>query len=341
MSRGKVLITGSGGLVGSEAVKYFSKHFDNVIGIDNDQREKFFGASVKSQIEKNNEIKNYIHREWDIRKRLPEPLPLDIKLVIHCAAQPSHDWATNNVIEDFEINTLGTVYLMEVIRDNCPNAVTIITSTNKIYGDFPNDLSYHEEEKRFTPTWETAAKNGFDETVPMDNQKHSFFGCSKAAADLYVQEYGKYLGMKTGIFRCGCITGSSHAGAKLHGFLSYLIKCAKEDLPYTVIGFQGRQVRDQIHAYDLVTAFHEFYKNPKQGEVYNMGGGTHSNCSILEAIEIIEELLGKKMKISFDETPRIGDHKWWVSNVDKFKKDFPEWEYKYNINSILKEMCNV
>lgn len=375
----KCLITGSGGLVGSEAVKYFANHFDQVIGIDNDQREIFFGASVKSQIEKNKEIPNYIHWGMDIRDmgRL-FVMPHDVKLVIHCAAQPSHDWATKDILTDFEINTTATIQLMELVREYCPDAVVCFASTNKVMGDYPNGLEYAEEEKRFgTPNKpskfidlrhlrmvgemteadrvkmeeellqalelstkvDPPFKNGFDETTPIDNVKHSFFGCSKAAADLYVQEYGKYFGMKTGVFRCGCITGSNHAGAKLHGFLAYLVKCAKEDIPYTVIGFQGRQVRDIIHAHDLVTAFHQFYLNPKQGEVYNMGGGTHSNCSVLEAIEMVENITGKKMHISFEETPRVGDHKWWISDVRKFQSHFPDWKYKYTLEKIINEMC--
>lgn len=335
------VVTGSGGLVGSEAVKYFSKYFDEVIGIDNNQREAFFGASVQSQIKSNIiNIDNYQHLETDIREL--DFLPFNTKLIVHCAAQPSHDWATNNVIDDFTINAFATVKLMELVRRFCPEAVVIYVSTNKVYGDYPNHLNYVEEDKRYIPSLLNTFNltYGFNEKTPIDNVKHSFFGCSKLSADLYVQEYGKYFGIKTGVFRCGCITGENHAGAKLHGFLSYLVKCAKEDIPYTVIGFSGKQVRDQIHAYDLCTSFHEFYKNPKEGEVYNMGGGTHSNCSVLEAIEMVEEYLGKKMQISFEDTPRIGDHKWWVTDVNKFRKDYPNWVYKYNIQSILKEMCN-
>lgn len=321
------IITGSLGLVGSHAVKFFADKFDKIIGIDNDERKNFFGTSGISNMPT---AENYEHYNLDIRT-----LPLgifseDVKLIIHTAGQPSHDWATNNVLDDFEINTTATVQLLEIVRRLCPEAVFIFTSTNKVYGDLPNDLSYQVEKP--------VGINSFNEQWSIDNRLHSFFGCSKLASDLYCQEYGKHLGIKTGIFRAGCITGPGHGGAVLHGFLSYLVKCFKEDLPYTIYGYGGKQVRDNIHAYDLVTAFYEFYKNPKPGEVYNIGGGTHSNCSVLEAIELLEEMTGKKLNYAISDKVRTGDHKWWVSDVSKFRNHYPEWDYKYNLKDILHDL---
>lgn len=325
----KCLITGSLGLVGSTAVKYFSPRFDKIIGVDNDQRQKFFGTSGLSN---KPTVSNYSHFNADIRGLTPALFNPSVKLIIHAAGQPSHDYATNNVIEDFHINTAATVHMLEVVREHCPEAVFIFCSTNKVYGDYPNDLDYEELTKRFDYCCP------FDEGTPVDNQLHSFFGCSKLSADMYVQEYGKNLGIKTGTFRAGCITGAGHGGAVLHGFLSYLVKCVMTGLPYTIYGYKGKQVRDNIHAYDLVTAFDEFYKNPRPGEVYNIGGGEHSNCSVLEAIEIAESISGKKLNYSIDPKARTGDHKWWVSDVSKFKDHYPAWDYKYDLKEIISEI---
>lgn len=322
------VITGSLGLVGSHAVKFFSDKFDKIIGVDNDQRLKFFGTSGVNNMPT---ASNYEHIDSDIRN-FPDILNEDVKLIIHTAGQPSHDWATNNVSEDFDVNTSATVLLLEKVRKFCPDAVFIFCSTNKVYGDFPNDLHYEETETRYD------FPIPFSEDVPVDNQLHSFFGCSKLSADLYCQEYGKHLGLKTGIFRAGCITGPGHGGAVLHGFLSYLIKCFKENLSYTIYGYGGKQVRDNIHAYDLITAFHEFYKNPRPGEVYNIGGGTYSNCSVLEAIELIEQITGKKLDYTISEVVRTGDHKWWISDVSKFKRDYPNWSYKYDLKQIIEDL---
>lgn len=326
----KCIITGSMGLVGNEAVNFFADRFDHVIGIDNGQRSVFFNTDQK-RIEFPD---NYIHIDEDIRSDLSPCFGTDVKLIIHAAGQPSHDWATYNIVEDFEINAVGTLNLLELTRKYSPDAVFIFTSTNKVYGDYPNDLHYTEYDARFAfhQRWPE-----LDEQTPIDNVKHSFFGCSKLSADLYTQEYGKYLGMKTGVFRCGCITGPNHAGAELHGFLSYLVKCAKNDIPYTIYGYGGKQVRDIIHAHDLVTAFNEFHLNPKPGEVYNMGGGEHSNCSVLEAIEICERFTGRKMSITHGPE-RIGDHKYWISDVSKFRADYPAWDYKYSLMEIFEEM---
>lgn len=322
------IVTGSLGLVGSHAVKFFAGSFDKIIGIDNDQRLKFFGTSGVGNMPTN---KNYEHVWADLTNSgYDKFFNSDVKLIIHAAGQPSHDYAMNHVSDDFIINAAATVYLLELVRKNCPEAVFIFCSTNKVYGDFPNDLEYSETETRFT------GQEPFCELTPIDDQLHSFFGCSKLAADIYCQEYGKNLGLKTGIFRAGCITGPGHGGAVLHGFLSYLVKCFKENLTYTIYGYKGKQVRDQIHAFDLITAFNEFYKNPKPGEVYNIGGGIHSNCSVLEAIQILEET--GKMDYTVSEQERTGDHKWWISDVSKFKSDYPNWDYTYNLRQIINEL---
>ncbi|MGA1840745.1 MAG: NAD-dependent epimerase/dehydratase family protein [bacterium] len=341
------LITGSAGLIGSEAVEFFSKRFDLVVGIDNNMREEFFGpdASIlwnKERLEK--EIKNYRHYTVDIRNEkdvggIFAEYTKDIKLVVHTAAQPSHDWAAKDPQKDFTVNANGTLILLEMTRLYAPNAVFIFTSTNKVYGDRPNTLPLVELDTR----WEIKQdhpyyENGIDEQMSIDQSKHSLFGASKVAADILAQEYGKYFGMKTGIFRGGCLTGPKHSGTQLHGFLSYLMRCAITGDHYTVFGYKGKQVRDNIHSYDLVNMFWHFYQNPRSGEVYNAGGSRHSCCSMLEAIEICEKITGRKLSWSYTETNRIGDHIWWISDVSKFKKHNPDWEFKYNLEDIMKQI---
>jgi CDP-paratose 2-epimerase len=345
----KILITGSAGLIGSEAVKFYASKGDMIIGIDNNMRAYFFGqeASTKENNDKNlNKFSNnYKHYSIDIRdKEKVEELfknegPFDI--IIHTAAQPSHDWAAKEPFTDFEINANGTLNLLENFRKHSSKGVFIFTSTNKVYGDTPNNLPLIETEKRFEidPN-HIFSQKGINENMIIDNSKHSLFGASKAAADLLVQEYGKYFGLNTGIFRGGCLTGPCHSGTKLHGFLSYLVKCIVNQKPYTIIGYKGKQVRDNIHSYDLINAFDNFAKNPKKGEVYNIGGSRHSNISMLEAIELIEKLSGKKAIINYEEKAREGDHIWYISDVSKFKKDYPEWNYKYSINNIIKEIVD-
>ena len=324
------IVTGSLGLVGSHAVKFFTDKFDVIIGIDNDHRLKLFGTSGVSNMPT---VPNYNHIDADLRSiRWDGILNSEVRLIVHAAGQPSHDWATDNVIEDFEINAWASLRMLEKIRTLCPESVVVFCSTNKVYGDYPNKLKYTELTKRYERFDE------FSEEIPIDNQLHSFFGCSKLSADLYFQEYGKNLGLKTGVFRAGCITGPGHGGAVLHGFLSYLVKCFKENIPYTIYGYKGKQVRDNIHAYDLVTAFYEFYCNPNAGQVYNIGGGTHSNCSVLEAIEICEKISGKELDYEISVKERTGDHKYWISDVSKFRNHYPGWEYKYNLVDIIKEL---
>jgi CDP-paratose 2-epimerase len=341
------IITGSAGLIGAEAVRFFATKDFKIIGIDNNMRKEFFGEEAstdwqRKQLEE--QIPNYKHYSIDIRDtdavfKLFDEYGKDIKLIVHSAAQPSHDWAANDPFKDFTVNANGTLVMLEATRKYCPDAVFIFTSTNKVYGDTPNYLPLIELEHR----WEINEsqpfhKFGIDESMSIDNTKHSLFGASKVAADVVVQEYGKYFGMKTGVFRGGCLTGPGHSGTALHGFLAYLMKCAISGNQYTIFGYKGKQVRDNIHSYDLVNMFWHFYQNPKQGEVYNAGGSRHSNCSMAEAITICEKLTGKKMNVQYNEGNRIGDHIWYISDVRKFQKHFPEWSYKYNLDDILSQI---
>ena len=342
-----LVVTGSAGLIGSEAVEFLSDKFDLVVGIDNNQREYFFGEGAS--VEWNNDrlklkYNNYKHHSIDIRNYTDLELVFkefgnDIKMVLHTAAQPSHDWAANEPLTDFTINANGTMNLLELTRLYCIKATFVFTSTNKVYGDTPNNLPLVELENR----WELDENHhwfekGIDESMSIDNSKHSLFGASKVSADVMAQEYGKYFGMNVGIFRGGCLTGPNHSGAKLHGFLSYLIKCAIKGDHYTIFGYKGKQVRDNIHSWDLVNMFWHFHQNPRQGEVYNAGGSRHSNCSMQEAILLGEEMLGKKMNYSYAEDNRIGDHIWYVSDISKFREHYPSWEYKYGLDDIFSQI---
>jgi CDP-paratose 2-epimerase len=341
------LITGSSGLIGSESVEFFSPKFDMILGIDNNMRQYFFGSNASTEwntkrlIEKTS---NFKHFAVDIRdaegiEKVFSAYGSDIKLIVHTAAQPSHDWAAREPITDFTINANGTLNMLEMTRKYCPQATFIYTSTNKVYGDTPNYLPLVELDTR----WEIAEnhiyyKNGIDETMSIDQTKHSLFGASKVAADVLVQEYGKYFGMNTVVFRGGCLTGPNHSGTQLHGFLSYLMKCAITGDHYTVFGYKGKQVRDNIHAFDLVNMFWHFHQDPRPGEVYNAGGGRYSNCSMKEAIELCENITGKKMNYTYAEDNRIGDHIWWISDVSKFKSHYPGWTWKYNLNDIFQQI---
>lgn len=338
------VITGSAGLIGSESVRFFADKMDLVIGIDNDLRAYFFGKEAStdwSRRDLEEKTPNYRHVQADIRDfdalaKVFGEYGADIKIIIHTAAQPSHDWAAREPITDFTVNANGTLNLLELARIHCPAAVFIFTSTNKVYGDAPNELPLVELEDRWEiETSHPYYQKGIDENMRIDQSKHSLFGASKVAADVLVQEYGKYFGMHTGIFRGGCLTGPNHSGAQLHGFLSYLMKCAVTGGHYTVFGYKGKQVRDNIHAFDLVNMFYHFYLNPRQGEVYNAGGGRHSNCSMKEAIAICEQITGKKMNYTYAGENRIGDHIWYISDVSKFKAHFPEWDFKFGLNDIL------
>ncbi len=342
-----VIVTGAGGLIGSESVRFFCEKGFNVVGIDNDTRAYFFGkeASTKWALKNLAErYSNFLNYDTDIRDydeiaKIFAKYQSDIDLVIHAAAQPSHDWAAKEPFTDFTINANGTLNLLEATRQYSPEAVFIFTSTNKVYGDTPNFLPLVELDTR----WEISQDHkyyaeGIDEFMSIDHSKHSLFGASKVAADVMVQEYGKYFNMKTVVFRGGCLTGPNHSGAELHGFLAYLMKCAITGKNYTIFGYKGKQVRDNIHSHDLVEMFWHYYHSPKVGEVYNAGGGRYSNCSMLEAITMCETLTGKKMNYTYSPENRIGDHIWYISDLNKFKAHYPTWEQKYNIKMILSDI---
>jgi CDP-paratose 2-epimerase len=287
--------------------------------------------------------RRYIHFDIDIRDadRLESVFRRyagNIRLIIHAAAQPSHDWAAKEPKTDFSVNAVGTLNLLELLRNLVPDVPFVFTSTNKVYGDTPNRLPLIELEKRWEIDPSHAYKGGIAEDMSIDQTLHSVFGASKVAADILVQEYGRYFGLYTCIFRGGCLTGPNHSGAQLHGFLAYLLKCAVTGTPYTVFGYKGKQVRDNIHSADLIGAFHEFFKVPRIAEVYNIGGGRYSNCSMLEAIELCERITGKRMNWKYLDQNRKGDHIWWISNNDKFRSHFPEWHQKYDVQAILIEM---
>ena len=343
-----VLITGSSGLVGSESVNFFSNKGFDVIGIDNNLRKFFFGnegstANIKNDLlKRNKKFKNYNTdiRSYNGLEKIFKKYEKNISLIIHCAAQPSHDYGKNFPILDFNVNATGTLNLLELTKKYCPNAPFIFMSTNKVYGDNPNKLQIIEKEKR----WELKEKDkyykGIDEKFSIDNCTHSFFGVSKTYADLIVQEYGKNIGLKTVCFRGGCLTGPNHNGAKLHGFLSYLVKISLAKQKYSLIGYKGKQVRDNLHSYDLVNSFWEFFKKPTSGEVYNMGGGRYSNCSIIEALNLVEEIANINIKKDILKNPRVGDHIWYISNLSKFKKHYPNWKQKYNTKKIIQELID-
>lgn len=342
----KVIITGSAGLIGSAAARFFAREGYDVIGIDNNFRKTFFGDDActewnRQQLQQ--ECQNYKHHDIDIRdheavSNLFGKHAKEISLIIHTAAQPSHDWAATNPIMDFSVNADGTLMLLESFRHFCPDAVFIFTSTNKVYGDLPNYLPLVEESLRYELVHDHIWHGGIDETMSIDQSMHSLFGVSKAAADLMVQEYGRYFGLKTAIFRGGCLTGPAHSGTRLHGFLSYLMRCCITGTKYTIYGYKGKQVRDNIHSDDLVSAFYHFFKNPRCGEVYNIGGGRHSNCSVLEAIEMCQEISGRKLDYQYASENRAGDHIWWISSVAKFQQHYPDWRYQYDIKAMIQEI---
>ena len=340
------IVTGSAGLVGSECVRYFSSKGMEVVGIDNDMRRYFFGEEASTSWMRKRlqeEIRSYTHFDMDIRQqeevfRLFKRFGQDIELVIHAAAQPSHDWAAREPLVDFSVNATGTLVMLEAARSYATDAAFIYMSTNKVYGDRPNTLPLVEKSTRWSPPPGSGYEEGIDEDMPIDRSLHSLFGASKAAADLLVQEYGRYFGMKTACFRGGCLTGPNHSGAQLHGFLAYLVKCCMTNQPYTVFGYKGKQVRDNIHSADLVLAFDEFFSAPRPGEVYNMGGGTTSNCSMLEAIQICEEVVGRPMHWHYRDANRIGDHIWYISNLTKFRTHYPNWRMKYGVRQTIQEI---
>ena len=342
----KIIVTGSAGLIGSETVKHFADEGYGMIGIDNDMRSRFFGAEASTNKTRELLVKtipSYEHFDLDIRDA---KMVLDvfqkhrgnIAAVVHTAAQPSHDWAARDPQTDFTVNANGTLNLLEAAREVCPEAPFVFTSTNKVYGDTPNRLPLRELPLRWEIEPGHEYEPGISETMSIDYTKHSLFGASKAAADILVQEYGRYFGMPTVCFRGGCLTGPAHAGTELHGFLSYLMICTVADRPYRVFGYGGKQVRDNIHSADLVAAFAAFIRAPRAGEVYNIGGSRHCNCSMLEAIKLCEEISGRQLAWKYEETNRIGDHIWWISDVRRFQEHYPEWKFRYGLREILEEI---
>ncbi len=337
------LITGSAGLIGSESVRFFADKGFNIVGIDNDMRQYFFGEEGSTAWNLKilqEEIPAYTHKPVDIRnhadlENIFKEYGADISVIIHTAAQPSHDWAAREPFVDFEINANGTLNLLELTRLHCPKAAFIFTSTNKVYGDLPNSLPLIETDTRWEIEQDHAFWDGIDETMSIDQSKHSLFGASKVAADVLVQEYGRYFDMNTVCFRGGCLTGPNHSGAQLHGFLSYLMKCCITGKEYTIFGYKGKQVRDNIHSYDMVNAFYHYVQSPKSSAVYNMGGGRDNSCSVLEAISLCEEISGKKMNYSVSDQNRSGDHIWYISSLKAFERDYSAWQQKYS----LKDTC--
>jgi CDP-paratose 2-epimerase len=343
-----IIITGSSGLVGSESVSFFHQKGFKVIGIDNNLRLFFFGKSASTNWKKKIQIqnfKNFLHYKIDIRnyqklEKIFLKYKSKISCIIHAAAQPSHDWAAKDPKTDFTVNALSTLNLLELTKKHCPKAVFIFVSTNKVYGDTPNRVKFNETSTRFEIQKNNKFYNGIDESMSIDQSTHSLFGVSKSYADLVTQEYGRNIGLKTGIFRLGCITGGSHSGAELHGFLSYLVKANLKQIPYKIYGYKGKQVRDNIHALDLVKCFWEFYKKPKKGEVYNIGGGRDNSCSVFEAMNKIEKKTNIKFNFKIIPKNRIGDHIWYISDNKKFKKDYKNWKVKINLSSIIDDIIN-
>ncbi|MEN9935352.1 MAG: hypothetical protein RLZZ387_1931 [Chloroflexota bacterium] len=337
-----VLVTGAGGLIGSEAVEYYGGQGHDVVGIDNNMRRSFFGnqGDVTWNIQRlKDAVPRFRHAEVDIRDRhaLSELFQKRFDLIIHCAAQPSHDKAKDIPLVDFEVNALGTMNLLEMTRQHSPEAVFIHMSTNKVYGDAPNEIELSELPTR----WDYARPEDYDgiaETCRIDRTTHSLFGASKTAADVVAQEYGRYFGLKVGVFRGGCLTGPSHSGVELHGFLSYLVKVAVHGKPYTIFGYKGKQVRDNIHSYDVIRLFDAFARNPRPGEVYNLGGGRGNSVSVIEAIDLIEQICGKRIQHSYDDRHRVGDHICYISNLHKIQADFPEWSVTVDLPTIIKQM---
>ncbi len=340
------VVTGSAGLIGSESVRFFADQGLAVVGVDNDMRRVFFGDEASTEwnrIRLEREVPNYTHESFDIRDRdavdaLFARYGSEIALVVHPAAQPSHDWAARDPVLDFTVNANGTLHLLEATRQHCPEAAFVFTSTNKVYGDTPNRLPLVETDLR----WEIDSTHryhaGIAEDMSIDQSKHSLFGASKVAADLLVQEYGRYFGLNTVSFRGGCLTGPGHSGTQLHGFLAYLMKCTVTGHPYTVFGYKGKQVRDNIHSEDLILAFDAYFRNPRPAAVYNIGGGRQSNCSMREAIQLCQDIAGRELNHEYADENRIGDHIWYISDLSKFKADYPDWDIHHSVPEILKQI---
>jgi CDP-paratose 2-epimerase len=340
------VVSGSGGLVGSESVRRLVESGWEVIGLECDLRAKFFGpeastAPVSAELADRYDVFRSLNVDIRDARLVDEAFSSAgsrIELVVHTAAQPSHDWAAREPQTDFGVNANGTLNLLEATRRFSPEATFVFCSTNKVYGDTPNRLPLEEHDARLELPADHRWFEGIDTTMSIDRSTHSLFGASKAAADLLVQEYGRYFDMPTVCFRAGCLTGPQHAGAQLHGFLAYLMKCVVTGTPYTVFGYGGKQVRDNLHSADLVACFEAFHREPRAAAVYNIGGGRESNCSMLEAIEACERIAGRELRWELSDENRIGDHRWWISDLDEFRADYPGWQLRYGIEDILRQI---
>lgn len=341
------VVTGSCGLIGFESASHFGAAGMTIAGVDNDMRATFFGPSASTRASRERLEQRlgagYEHHDMDIRDRdgvakLFQRYGKEVELVVHTAAQPSHDWAAREPFTDFDINAVGTLNVLEATRLHAPEATVIFTSTNKVYGDTPNALPYVELERRWELEPGHKWEGGIDETMSIDTSLHSLFGASKVAADVLVQEYGRYFDMHTACFRGGTLTGPNHAAAELHGFLAYVVRCAMTRTPYTIFGYQGKQVRDAIHSSDLINAFDAFHRAPRVAEVYNIGGGRYSNVSVLEAIDMVQEVTGEEMTWTLRDENRIGDHIWWISDNGRFAGHYPEWRQEYDARAIAEEL---
>jgi CDP-paratose 2-epimerase len=341
----RVLVTGSSGLIGSEAVVFFDRLNFHVTGVDNNMRADFFGPKGDTSWNRDrlkSTCRNFVHQALDIRDRgaIDQLFAGSrFELIVHAAAQPSHDLAAKRPFDDFDVNAVGTLNLLEATRQHCPDAVFIHMSTNKVYGDGPNHIPLKELETR----WDYADaryEHGIAEEFPVDQCLHSLFGASKLAGDVLAQEYGRYFGMKTGIFRGGCLTGPQHAGVELHGFLNYLVMTALREGPYTIFGYKGKQVRDQIHSHDVISAFWHFAQNPKPGAVYNLGGGKQNAASLLECVDLIHQITGKRPQLTYTDTNRIGDHICYYSDLRKLQRDYPAWKLTRSLPQIIEEIAH-
>ena len=342
-----VIVTGSGGLIGSQSVAHFVQAGYQVLGIENDMRARFFGDAASTSHTTDRLVEEFEGSFRSIDADIRDADRIDgllaenagaVELIIHTAAQPSHDWAASDPHTDFTVNANGTLNLLQAARNHAPSATFVFCSTNKVYGDRPNALPLVETDRRLELPTDHRYHRGIDTSMSIDQSTHSLFGVSKCAADLLVQEFGNYFEMPTVCFRGGCLTGPNHTGTELHGFLSYLMRCAMTGEPYTVLGYGGKQVRDNIHSVDLVAAFHAFHRAPRRAAVYNIGGGRRSNCSMLEAIEACERVTGRPMDWTLSDENRIGDHRWWISDLEPFQREYPDWELTYDVPAILREI---
>jgi CDP-paratose 2-epimerase len=344
---GVALVTGSAGLIGSEAARHFAGLGLDVVGIDNDMRRYFFGddgSTAWSLLRLTNDLaESYTHFDTDVRDRdgleqIFKKYGADLAVVIHAAAQPSHDWAAKEPYTDFDVNAVGTLNVLENTRLHAPEAAFIHCSTNKVYGDRPNSLPLNELETRYEIAPDHPYQQGIAEDMSIDDCLHSIFGVSKVAADVMVQEYGRYFGLRTACFRGGTLTGPAHSAAELHGFLAYLMRCVMERRTYNLYGYKGKMVRDAIHSHDVLTAFEAFFRSPRSAEVYNLGGGRDSNTSHIEAFRLAEEITGHEAEINYVEDPRLGDHQWYISSMARFRSHYPQWRQTYDVPKILREI---